>query len=83
MQEAKIYEELTKIFQNVFDDEKLVLNPGTNATDIDEWDSLNHINLLVAVQANFGIKFQTSELEYMFNVNDLVKMIEKKLSAQK
>lgn len=83
MQEVEIYKELTKIFHDIFDDNSILLSPETSAVDIAEWDSLNHINLIVAVQARFGIKFRTSELESTFNVDGLVKMIEEKLSGHK
>jgi acyl carrier protein len=48
------------------------------ASDVPEWDSLNHINLIVAIEARFKIKFKTSEIESLRNVGHLVEMIEKK-----
>jgi acyl carrier protein len=82
MQESEIYVELTGIFHDLFDDEAIVLRPELTAADVEEWDSFNHINLIVAVEAKFGIKFQTAELESMHNVGHLVAIIEKKLGAQ-
>ena len=75
MQEVEIYNELTKIFRDIFGDDSIDLKPETSAVDIDEWDSLNHINILVAVQEKFGIRFQASELESLFNVGSLVSLI--------
>ncbi|MBS1813531.1 MAG: acyl carrier protein [Acidobacteria bacterium] len=81
MQDEQIYAELTEIFRDVLDDDKLVLRPDLTANDVEEWDSFNHINLIVAVEQRFGIKFQTAELEGMQNVGHLVDLIRKKLAA--
>ena len=78
MQESEIYQRLTKIFHNVMDDDSIVLTPELTAADVKEWDSFNHINLIVAVEQAFKIKFQTAELESMKNVGHLVALIEKK-----
>jgi len=82
MQQQEIYAELTEIFHDLFDDDDLVLTPGLTAADVPEWDSFNHINLIVAVEANFKIKFQTAELESLQTVGHLADLIEKKLAAQ-
>lgn len=81
MQQDKIYAELTGIFRDVLDDDTLVLRPDLTADDVEEWDSFNHINLIVAVEQRFGIKFQTAELEGMQNVGHLVSLVEKKLQS--
>jgi acyl carrier protein len=80
MQESEIYQRLTKIFHNVMDDDSIVLTPELTAADVKEWDSFNHINLIVAVEQAFKIKFQTAELESMKNVGHLVALIEKKVN---
>ncbi len=82
MQSEEIYAELTPIFHDLFDDETLVLTPGLSAGDVPEWDSFNHINLIVAVESTFQIKFQTAELESLQSVAQLVGLISKKLAAQ-
>ncbi len=82
MQSEEIYAELTPIFHDLFDDETLVLTPGLSAGDVPEWDSFNHINLIVAVESTFQIKFQTAELESLQSVAQLVALISKKLAAQ-
>ena len=82
MQSEEIYRQLTPISRDLFDDDNLVLTPSLSAGDVPEWDSFNHINLIVAVEAKFGIKFQTAELESMQNVGHLVELVSKKLSAQ-
>ena len=80
MQESEIYQRLTKIFHNVMDDDSIVLTPELTAADVKEWDSFNHINLIVATEQEFKIKFQTAELESMKNVGHLVALIEKKVN---
>ena len=82
MQQEDIYTQLTGIFRDLFDDETITLRPGLTAADIPEWDSFNHINLIVAVESRFGIKFQTAELESMQTVGHLADLIQSKL-AQK
>ena len=82
MQQQDIYAQLTTIFHDLFDDESIVLNPGLTASDVPEWDSFNHINLIVAVESKFGIKFQTAELESMLTVGHLADLIQSKLAAQ-
>lgn len=78
MQQSQIYGELDALFRDMFDDESIDLTPETTADDIEDWDSLAHINLLVAIEARFGIKFRTAEVESMHNVAHLVAAIEQK-----
>jgi acyl carrier protein len=78
MDQPEIYKRLTQIFRDVFDDDKITLTPNTTADDIEEWDSFNHINLIVATEAAFRVKFQTGEIEGMKNVGALVDLVQKK-----
>jgi acyl carrier protein len=78
MQQQEIYTRLTEIFRDVFDDETLVATPELTANDVKDWDSVNHITLVVAIEQEFGIKFKTAELEKMKNVGQMVEQIEKK-----
>lgn len=82
MQQNEIYKELTSICRDLFDDEVLELRPGLTAADVPEWDSFNHINLIVATEAKFGIKFQTAELESLQTVGHLADLVQTKLAAQ-
>jgi acyl carrier protein len=82
MQTEDIYAQLTAIFRDLFDDETLALTPGLTAADVPEWDSFNHINLIVAVEMRFKIKFQTAELEQLHTVGHLADLIAVKLAAQ-
>jgi acyl carrier protein len=70
---------LTPIFQQVFEDESVVINRETTADDIDAWDSLSHINLVIAVEMEFKIRFALGELQALKNVGEMVDLIEKKL----
>ena len=75
MTNEQIYERLNKIFQNVFDEDRLAVRENTTAEDIDGWDSLEHINLIVAVEKRFGIKFNMGEVTTMKNVGEMADII--------
>lgn len=75
MTEERIYEMLDEVFQDVFDDEDIHVEPETTANDIEDWDSLEHINLVVAVENKFGIKFNMGEVVEMKNVGEMVQTI--------
>lgn len=77
MNKNDIFEALNEIFQDVFDDESIIVNETTTADDVDDWDSLEHINLIVAVEQRFGFKFQMSEVVAMQNVGSMVEIIER------
>ena len=62
MEAAEIYLKLTPIFQDVLDDDALVPTPELTARDVEEWDSLRHIRLVVSVEKALGIRFTTSEI---------------------
>lgn len=80
--QQQIYTQLTSIFHDLFDDDSIVLTPETTAADIEDWDSFNHINLIVAIEAKFGIKFKTAELEGLHNVGHLAGLIQQKVAAK-
>jgi acyl carrier protein len=82
MTEQQIYTELTRVFHDVFDDDTLVLRPDLTANEVPGWDSFTHINLIVAAEGRFHIRFKTAELESMQNVGHFVQLIEQNL-AQK
>ena len=75
MEKEEIYERLNEVFRDVFDDESIVVKPETTSSDIEDWDSLEHINLIVAVEQEFGIKFNMGEVTTMKNVGDMVDII--------
>ncbi len=70
---------LTKVFHDVFDDESIVLNAEMTAADIDEWDSLTHIRLVLSVEKEFGVKFSAAEVGGLKNVGDFISLIQSKI----
>lgn len=73
-------EKLNAIFCTVFDDDDIVIAPETTSNDIDGWDSLSHVNLIVAVESGFGIRFTHKEVLSFKNVGDLLDCIVSKLA---
>lgn len=78
MNEAQILEALTQVFRDVFDDDDIVLTAATTAQDIEGWDSQAHVNLIVAAEMRFGIRFRTAELESLHDVGQFARLIESK-----
>ena len=64
MTHAEVMERLTGVFRDVFDDDSIVITDQTTANDIEEWDSLEHINLIDAVEQEFHMQFQMKEVWY-------------------
>lgn len=75
---AAIYARLTPVFREVFDDDTIVLSPQTTAEDIEGWDSVNHIRLVVTIETEFGVKFTVQEIAEAANVGEFVSLIERK-----
>jgi acyl carrier protein len=73
--EAQIYERLTRLFQDIFDDDSISVTPELSAKDVDGWDSVTHIRLMLTVEKAFKIKFSTSEISNLKNMGDLVTLI--------
>ena len=80
MQKNEIYTKLNNVFREVFDDEGIVVTAETTSSDIEAWDSLEHINLIVAVEQEFKIKFNMKEVTTMNNVGDMVNIILSKIN---
>lgn len=70
-----INERLNEVFQNVFDDEDIVVDRETTADDIEDWDSLEHIRLIAAVEREFNVKFTMKEVSAMKNVGEMMDII--------
>ena len=81
MTREEAYKKLNEVFRDVFDDEEIVVNDATTANDIEDWDSLEQINLLVAMEREFGIKFTVGEVEGLRNVGEMLDLIERKISG--
>ncbi|MEO8583296.1 MAG: acyl carrier protein [Flavitalea sp.] len=80
MDKAGILKTINGIFTDVLDNDDIVLTDKTTAADVQDWDSLNHIQLIVAIEKKFKIKFSTTDIHQFKNVGDLVDAVEKKLS---
>ena len=75
MSRDEFFAALDEVFQDEFDDDTLHVTDATTADDIEDWDSLEHINLVVAVERRFGIKFTMGEVTGMKNVGEMVDII--------
>lgn len=83
---GQILSELQDVFRRIFDDDCLVIGGETTSTDIDGWDSIAHINLIIAIERSFGIKFSASDLASMKEteqkVGNLVSLVTEKIAAK-
>lgn len=70
MTREEVFERLNKVFRDVFDDDDIIVTETTTSADIDDWDSLEHINLVAAVEQEFGIKFTMGQVVTMKNVGE-------------
>lgn len=75
MEKNQILAEVQEIFREVLDNEEIVLNNATTADDVEEWDSLTHIQLIVAIEKHFKIKFTSKEILSWQNVGEMVDCI--------
>ena len=75
MTREDVYATLNEVFQDVFDDESIEVNDETTSDDIEDWDSLEHINLIAAVEQEFGMKFNMGQVVTMKNVGEMVDII--------
>ena len=75
MTREEVYERLNKVFQEVFDDDSIPVNDNTTADDIEDWDSFEHINLVVAVEEEFSFKIPMGKVVTMKNVGEMVDII--------
>lgn len=81
MSRNDIYQKLAPVFHEVFDNDNIILSDGISAEDIDEWDSLSHIRLVVAVEETFLIRFDSSEIVDLENVGQFVDLIRSKTAG--
>ena len=75
---SNIIDQLIPIFRNVFDDDELIINTTTKAEDIDGWDSLANIRLVVSIEKYFELRFSVNEILNLVNVGDMAELIMKK-----
>jgi acyl carrier protein len=80
MTDPELYDALNQVFRQVLEDDTLVLTPETTADDVEGWDSMNHIFIVVELEKRFGVKFQAAEMEELKNVGELVTLLKEKLA---
>ncbi|MGK4199267.1 acyl carrier protein [Fusobacterium sp. HC1336] len=78
----EIKERLQEIFRDVFDDEELEIREDMSAKDIEDWDSLAQINLIIAIEKEFEVKFNLEEVSKLKNIGEMLELINLKLEAK-
>jgi len=78
----EIKERLQNVFRDVFDDEEIKISDEMTAEDVEEWDSLKHVQLVVASEQEFGVTFKTAEIMELKNVGEFISLIHKKLASR-
>jgi len=80
METNKILEEITIIFREILDNNEILLTMNSTAKDVEEWDSLTHVLLIVAIEKHFKIRFTSIEIQSFLNVGDMCNSIKNKIS---
>jgi acyl carrier protein len=80
MERADILNKLNEIFVEVLDNDEIKLTPETTATDVEDWDSLNHIQLVVAIEKQFKVRFNSGEVQSWKNVGEMIDSVQRKIS---
>jgi acyl carrier protein len=78
LEKNEIVSRLTPIFRDVFDNDALVVSEGMTAADVPTWDSLSNINMIIAVERAFGVKFSIKDVRNLKNVGELLELIKRK-----
>jgi acyl carrier protein len=77
-----VINELETVFEQVFDQKAIKLTPETTSNDIEGWDSMSHITMLMAVEDHFNVEFKPYEIANLVNVGALIALVEKKLAEK-
>jgi acyl carrier protein len=77
-----VQQKLNRVFCEVFDDPEIVISPEMTASDVEGWDSLSHVNLIIAIETRFAIKFTQKELLSFKNVGDLLNATAARVAAR-
>lgn len=77
-----IYRALTSVFQEIFDDEGIVLRPDMTAADIEGWDSLAHVQLLLTIERRLGIRISAGDAARLSSIGDLVALVNAKTTTK-
>ena len=80
MNREDIFNGVQDIFRDIFDEDDMIIGDKTNSEDVEDWDSLNHINLVSAIEKEFKIKFALGELMTLKNVGEMIDLMIKKLA---
>lgn len=78
--DAELRSRLTDVFREVFDDDTIEIHDQMTAEEVEEWDSLNHINLIIAVEGEFAVRFTTQEVGNLANVGEFIALLKSKLA---
>ena len=78
MVKEQILSQVQEIFRTILDQENLVLKPETTAADVEDWDSLSHIQLVVGIEKHFKIRFTSKEIQSWKNVEEMISSIQSK-----
>lgn len=79
MSREEIFDKVQEIFRDVFDDEELVISDSTNSDSIEDWDSLEHISLIVSMEKEFSMKFDIKEVNSLKDVGEMIDLIKRKM----
>jgi acyl carrier protein len=74
--------EIQDIFRDIFDDPSLVITRDSNASTVEDWDSLAHVNLVTAIEKKYKVRFALGELQELKNVGDMIDLIQEKLATK-
>ncbi|WP_433970882.1 acyl carrier protein [Tunturiibacter lichenicola] len=74
--------EIQEIFRDIFDDTSLVITRDSNASTVEDWDSLAHVNLVTAIEKKYKVRFALGELQELKNVGDMIDLIQEKLATK-
>jgi len=83
MERNEILPQVTAVFKDVLDNEAIVINDNTTADDLEEWDSLSHIQLVVAIEKHFKIRFTSKEIQIWKNVGEMIDSIDSQIKTSK
>ncbi len=75
MNREKVFERLNNIFREVFDDDSIELSDSTTSDDLDDWDSFEHVNLIVGIEEEFSFKIPADKVLAMKNVGEMADLI--------
>ncbi|MCR5267169.1 MAG: acyl carrier protein [Lachnospiraceae bacterium] len=82
MSREEVFEKVQELFRDVFDDDDLRISDQTNSDEIDDWDSLEHISLIISMEKEFSMKFDIKEVNKLENVGEMIDLILRKMDEK-